>query len=187
MQHNPITLRRRQEIISAFSTNTCAMSRRPVLRIRKISTKGYLLALNSENQINRKCIEDSKEYNYWDVKSDRVNVPVCSRHSWSWSLPTVRVNEGKMYCAGLDYEIKQENICSLHGIEIHVHLFPCHQWNLLLLVSATFWMTRYFVAAINIFYLDSVVEWSIQFLNAHCQRSLWVTHNLQDLYLLKKV
>lgn len=64
MQHNPITLRRRQEIISAFSTNTCAMSRRQVLRIRKISTKGYLLALNSENQINRKCIEDSKEYNY---------------------------------------------------------------------------------------------------------------------------
>ena len=81
MQHNPITLRRRQEIISAFSTNTCAMSRRQVSRIRKISTKGYLLALNSENQINRKCIEDSKEYNYSDVKSDRVNVPVCSRHS----------------------------------------------------------------------------------------------------------
>lgn len=110
MQHNPITLRRRQEIISAFSTNTCAMSRRQALRIRKISTKGYLLALNSENQINRKCIEDSKEYNYWDVKSDRVNVPVCSRHSWSRSLPTIRVNEGKMYCASLDYEIISKKI-----------------------------------------------------------------------------
>lgn len=26
--------------------------------------KGYLLALNSENQLNRKCIGDSKEYNH---------------------------------------------------------------------------------------------------------------------------